>query len=506
MTGAPAAATTNHRGVSPQGLSGVTLFVSSLAVFAVFLDTTALFVAFPDIARSFPDVAATQLSWVLNGYTIVFAALLIPLGKLADRRGHKTVFLAGSVVFTMGSVLCAIAPGPWTLIAARVVQALGGAALVPSSLALVLRATPRSRVPVALAVWGATGAVAGAVGPTLGAALVEVAGWRWVFVINLPVGIVTVVLGRRSLIESRDPTSQVPAPLGVALLMGGSVLLTLGLVRGGDWGWTSTTTLGVILAGLAVLVVFLGHQARTSAPTVDLSLFRIRNFLWGNLATIAFGTAFTAMFLSSILFLTTMWRWSILEAGFGVAPGPLMVAVLAPFMGRLAARIGQRPLLLTGGVLYALGGVWRLAVLGGQPDYVGAYLPSMLLTGLGVALCLPQLSSVVGQALPPNRLGVGGAVNQAIRQFAGTIGVALTIGFVAGISGLSDALVRFDRVWWVLVIGGLSTTVLALPLRTRPAPAPATSLGAHVAASVPEMAVTAPGGPMATVVTPAGGD
>jgi EmrB/QacA subfamily drug resistance transporter len=487
-------------------LSGATLFVSSLAVFAVFLDTTALFVAFPDIARSFPDVGASQLSWVLNGYTIVFAALLIPLGKLADRRGHKALFLGGTIVFTVGSVLCAVAPEPSTLIAARVLQAVGGAALVPSSLALVLRATPRSRVPVALAVWGATGAVAGAVGPTLGAALVEGAGWRWVFLLNVPVGFVTVVLGRRRMVESRDPASRVPAPLGVGLLITGSVLLTLGLVQGEAWGWTSTTTLGVILGGFAVFAVFLGHQARTPAPTIDLSLFRIRNFLWGNLATMAFGTAFTAMFLSSILFLTDVWQWSILKAGFGVAPGPLMVAVLAPFMGRLAARIGQRPMLLAGGVAYALGGVWRLDVLDGHPDYLGAYLPSMVLTGLGVALCLPQLSSVVGQALPPNRLGVGGAVNQAIRQFAGTIGVALTIGLVAGASGLSDALIRFDRVWWVLVTGGLVTSALAIPLRTRPATALATTPGDSAAVARAQLAATAPGGPAVPSVAPAGGD
>jgi MFS family permease len=292
----------------------------------------------------------------------------------------------------------------------------------------------------------------------------------------------------------------------VGLLVTGSVLLTLGLVRGGDWGWTSTTTLAVVVAGLAVLVVFLGHQSRAAAPTIDLSLFRIRNFLWGNLATIAFGTAFTAMFLSSILFLTDVWQWSIVKAGFGVAPGPLMVAVLAPFMGRLAARIGQQPLLLAGGMLYALGAVWRLIALDGQADYVGAYLPSMVLTGLGVALCLPQLSSVVGQALPPNRLGVGGAVNQAIRQFAGTIGVALTIGLVGGASGLSDALLRFDRVWWVLVMGGLGTSALSLPLRTRPAPAPATSPGVRSAAGGIELAATATGGLTAPAVTSAGGD
>jgi EmrB/QacA subfamily drug resistance transporter len=444
-----------------------TLAVASLAVFAVFLDTTVLFVAFPDITASFPDVAPSQLSWVLNGYTIVFAALLVPVGKLADRRGHRSMFLTGSVIFTAASALCAVAPTPSILVATRVLQAVGAAALVPSSLALVLRATPRAKVPLALALWGATGAVAGALGPTLGAALVQAGGWRWVFAVNLPVGIVTVWLGRRVLKESQDPSSVLPAPLGVALLVVASVLVTLGLVRGDDWGWSSASTAVSILAGFAVFGVFLAHQSRTTAPTMDLALFRSRNFAWGNAATMAFGTAFTTMFLSSILFLTGVWGWSILRAGFGIAPGPLLVAVLAPFVGRLAGRVGQRPLLLTGGLVYAAGGLWRLVMLGGEANYLTDYLPSMALTGLGVSLCLPQLSSVVGQALPPNRLGVGGAVNQAIRQFGGTFGVALTVGVIAVPTGLADALVRFDRLWVVIIAGGIATSLLSVPLRTR---------------------------------------
>lgn len=443
-----------------------TLLVSSLAVFAVFLDTTILFVAFPDITRSFPDVSATDLSWVLNGYTIVFGALLIPLGKFADRRGHKAMFLWGSVVFTIGSLLCAVAPTPATLIAARIVQAVGGAALVPCSLALVLRATPGPRIPVSLAIWGAMGAVAGAVGPTLGAALVELGGWRWVFIINLPVGIATVWLGRKHLRESSDPTAVIPAALGVALLMVGSALVALGLVRGEDWGWTSSTTIATITGGLAVLGVFVLHQSRTSAPAVDLALFRVRNFAWGNAASMAFGIAFTSMFLSGILFLTQIWGWSILSAGFGVAPGPALVALLAPRMGKLAARIGQRPLLIVGGLSFAVAGVWRWLVLGGESAYITEFLPTLVVTALGVALCLPQLSSVIGQALPPNRLGVGGAVNQAIRQFAGTIGVALTVGLLGTPSSLEEALDHFDQVWWVLIIGGAVTSLFALPLRT----------------------------------------
>jgi EmrB/QacA subfamily drug resistance transporter len=443
-----------------------TLLVSSLAVFAVFLDTTILFVAFPDITRSFPDVAATNLSWILNGYTIVFGALLIPLGRYADRRGHRAMFLSGSAVFTLGSVLCAIAPSPQLLIAARVVQAIGGAALVPSSLALVLRSTPAPRVPISLAIWGAMGAVAGAVGPTLGAALVEIGGWRWVFIINLPVGIATVLLGRRFLHESRQPDTTIPAPLGVALLMTASALIALGLVRGEDWGWSSTATLASLIGGLGVLLLFVAHQSRTTAPTIELALFRVRNFAWGNAASLAFGIAFTTMFLAGILFLTNVWRWSILSAGFGVAPGPALVAVLAPRMGRRAARIGQRPLLIAGGIAFAIAGAWRIVALGGDSAYVTEFLPTLVLTALGVALCLPQLSSVIGQALPPTQLGVGGAVNQAIRQFAGTIGVALTVGLLGTPTSLEEALAHFDQVWWILVVGGVITSLCALPLRT----------------------------------------
>jgi EmrB/QacA subfamily drug resistance transporter len=446
----------------------LTLAVASLAVLAVFLDTTVLFVAFPDIIATFDTVEPAQLSWVLNAYTIVFAALLVPAGKFADRLGHKRAFLSGSVLFTVASMACGLAPSAGILIGFRVVQAVGAATLIPSSLALLLRAFPPAKVPFAVAIWGASGAVAGALGPTLGAILVETASWRWVFFINLPIGLFTVIAGRRFLHESKDETATVPAPLGVALIALAAGLVSLGLVQSESWGWTDIRTIASILGGLVVLAVFVAHQRATPAPALNMELFTINNFSWGNAATFAFGTAFTAMFFSSILFLTQIWQYSILQAGFAVAPGPALVAVLAPFVGNLAGRIGQRPLILTGGVIFAIGGSWRLVFLTGTADYVTDYLPSMLFTGLGVSLCLPQLSSVVAQALPPNRLGVGGGSNQAIRQFGGTLGVALTIAFLAAPESLSDALSNFDLVWWLLIVGGLLTSLLSIPLVTRP--------------------------------------
>ena len=443
------------------------LAVSSLAVLTVFLDTTALFVAFPNLSQSFPDASTAQLSWVLNAYTIVFAALLVPAGKVADRVGHKRSFLVGVALFMAGSLLSAMAPNPTVLIATRMGQAVGAAVLLPSSLALILRAFPRERIPVAVAVWGATGAVAAALGPTLGAALVEWTSWRWVFYLNLPVGLFAIAVGTRVLLDSRQPDTRLPAPSGVALIAGAAAALSLGVVQSESWGWVDPRTVGALVIGTLLMAAFVVAQRRSEAPVLDLELFTIGNFAWGNAASMAFGVAFIAMFFGSILFLTEVWGWSTLAAGFGIAPGPLLVAVLAPQMGRLAARHGQRPLLIAGGVFFAAGGLWRLLTLDGQVDYVIDYLPSMILTGVGVALCLPQLSSVTAQALPPDRLGVGGAANQAIRQFGGTFGVALTVAFLGQPTGIADAVAGFDRVWVLLIVGGLATTLLSLPLRTR---------------------------------------
>lgn len=454
-TGAPAADSTAR----------TTLVIASLATLATFLDTTILYVAFPDIGRTFGEASAAELSWVLNAYTIVFAAVLIPAGKLADRFGHRRAFLAGSAVFTLASMACGAAPTVELLVVFRLVQALGAATLIPASLALVMHAFPRDQLPRAVAIWGAAGAVAGALGPTLGAAIVEAAGWRWAFYINLPVGAFTLVAGRRRLAESSDPQTRVPSFAGVALIAVAAASLSYGVVRTDTASWTSGGTLTALSVGVGLLAVFVVHQRRTPAPALDLDLFGIVNFRWGNLAMLAFGIAFSAMFLGSILFLAQVWGWSILAAGFGVAPGPALVAVLAPRFGALAGRIGQRPILIAGGVAYALGGGYRLVMLGADSNYLVDYLPSMLLTGVGVACCFPQLSSVVAQSLPPNRIGIGGASLQAIRQFGGTFGVALTVAFLGTRSAL-DPLVAFDRVWWLIVAGGLATSLLVLPMRT----------------------------------------
>lgn len=250
------------------------------------------------------------------------------------------------------------------------------------------------------------------------------------------------------------------------LIASAAGILSYGVVESETFGWSSARTISALAIGTATLGLFVAHQRRTPAPAMNLDLFMIRNFSWGNLTGFAFGLAFSAMFFGSILFLTEVWGWSIMKAGFGVAPGPAFVAVLAPRFGKLAGAVGQRPLLVVGGLFFAAGGLYRLVMLDGQADYWIDYFPSMFLTGVGVALVLPQLSSVVAQSLPPNRIGVGGAALQAVRQFGGTFGVALTIAFLGTPADLLEAVANFDRIWWIIIGGGLATTVLSLPLST----------------------------------------
>lgn len=442
-----------------------TLVISSLATLATFLDTTILFVAFPDVSATFADSSPSTLSWVLNAYTIVFAALLIPAGKLADRIGDRRVFLAGSALFTTASMVCGLAPNIELLIVARAVQAAGGAALIPASLALVMNAFSHAELPRAVAIWGVAGAIAGALGPTLGAAIVEATSWRWAFFINLPVGLYTILDGRRHLRETTDHDTKVPSLVGVALVAAAAGLVSYGVVGTEERGWSDPTTIGTIAAGLALTAIFVVHQRRTAAPALDLELFAIRNVALGTLTILVFGTAFSALFFGSILFLTQVWGWSILEAGLGVAPGPAMVGVLTPWLGRLATRVGQRPILIVGGILYAASGLWRLVFLTPTSAYLIDYFPSMVLSGIGVACIFPQLSSAVAQALPPNRRGVGGATLQAGRQFGGTFGVAITIAVLAG-AATGDPLAAFDQLWWLIALGGLLTAVIASPMRT----------------------------------------
>lgn len=473
MTVTPPARPTPGSAASPWAVLGI----ASLAAFMVFLDTQVLFVAFGDIRADFPDVSFATMSWTLSAYTIALAAALVPSGRLADRFGRRRALLAGLVAFTVASALCAAAPSPELLVAFRVVQALGAATLTPASLAVVLSVFPPAKVPAAVAIWGAIAALAAAVGPTAGGLLVDAWGWRSVFLINLPVGAVAVVLAVRRVPESREErASRFPDPVGIVLLAGALSLLALGIVQSDQWSWGSVRTLSVLAGGLVVLAVFVVRSLDHPHPALDLTLFGARSFRWANIATAAFTIGFTAMFFAQVLFLTQVWGYGIVKTGLVMMPGPVVVMVLAPYFGRLAGRVGQRALLVPGGLVYAVSGGWLLAVMDTEPAWVAHLLPGALLGGLGVAMVIPHLTSAAVQGLPPDRFGVGSAVNQAIRQFGATFGVALTVALLGSVTPV-NALEHFQRVWWLLLVCGVLTSAAALALpRTAVAIAPVPDL------------------------------
>ncbi len=456
----PTSASSPGPAVNPWAVLGV----ASLAAFMVFLDTQVLFVAFDDIRASFPDVSFATMSWALSAYTIALAAALVPAGRLADRFGRRRTFLFGLVAFTLASALCAAAASPLLLVVFRVVQALGAAALIPASLAVILSVFPADKIPAAVAIWGAIAALAAAVGPTVGGLLVDGWGWRSVFLINLPVGAIAWWLARRTMPESKEAhTTRFPDPLGTLLLAGALSLLALGIVQSDQWEWLSVRTLSALAGGLVVLAVFVVRTLRHPYPALDLSLFGAKSFRWANIATATFTVGFTAMFFAQVLFLTQVWGYGIVKTGLVMIPGPIVVILLAPLFGRLAGRIGQRAILVPGGVVYAASGLWLIAVMGTEPNWVGDLLPGSLLGGLGVALVIPHLTSAAVQGLPTDQFGAGSAVNQAIRQLGATFGVALTVALLGTVTA-ANALDHFHRVWWMLAICGVLTSLAALAL------------------------------------------
>ncbi|MEO6957150.1 MAG: MFS transporter, partial [Antricoccus sp.] len=350
---------------------------------------------------------------------------------------------------------------------ARILQALGAAAMIPASVALVLQTFSKEKMPIAVAIWGALGAISGAAGPSLGGLVVETLGWRWAFFINLPVGIFSLLLGLRVLPEGREVVrGRLPDPLGALLLAGGLAVVSYGIVQTESWGWLSVGLLVCTLGGLALIAAFFWRCAKVPNPMLDLRLFESPNFRWANTAMFVYAIAFSASFLGNVLFLTGIWHFSILQAGVGVAPGPLIVAILAPQTGRLAAKYGQRPLLLIGGLVRGSGGLWFFINATATPQHSSIYLPAIALTGCGVALCLPQLSSAALKDLPPDQLGAGSAVGQAIRNLGTTLGVAAAIALIAH----QVSVTSFHHIWIMLMTSGVLVSLLAirLPRQAKP--------------------------------------
>jgi len=446
------------------------LAITAVAVFMGFLDVTIVNVAFPDIERDFSGTSRADLSWVLNAYNIVFAALLVPAGRIADLVGRRRMFLVGVAAFVGASVLCGVAPSPEWLVAARVLQAAAGAILVPTSLALLLPEFPPERRATAVAIWSATGAVAAALGPSLGGVLVDGLGWRWVFFANVPIGLAALVPARRVLREVRDPRGVLPDALGSALLVAGVGALALGTVKGSDWGWASPRVIGALAAAAVLLPAVLLRSARHRAPVIELSLFRARSFAVANAGMFAFSTAFYALLLCNVLFLTQVWGYSILTAGFAVTPGPLTAALTAPIAGRLSDRFGQRVVALPGALFFTAGCALFAVTMGATPSYASEYLIPTMLTGAGVGFSFASWGSAAVAQLPPARFATGSAVLACVRQIGAVLGIA---ALVAVLDAADDPMAGFVDAWTMMAVSGCVVAALALALGRVRAGAPA---------------------------------
>ena len=454
-----------------QGRRWVVLAVLSAAQFLTVLDLWVVNIALPALQHEFAPASLSDVSWILDVYAIVLAALLLPAGRAADRIGRRTFFLTGLAVFGVASLGCALAPDLPVLIAFRVLQAAGAAMLMPTSLGLALSVFPAHQRGNAVGVWAGVGALAAGSGPVLGGLLVE-SSWRWIFLINVPLilaalAVGAVVLprpggqragrrGERGMRGSQRTGWRVDS-LGTVLVLGAVGLVCTGLTEAP--GWPSARTGLVVAAGLVLAIVFVFHIRRHPEPLVSPRLFAARRFSAGAIGLVAYYMGFAAMLLGTTLLLTVEWRFPVLRAAACIAPGPITAGVISPFSGRLWARFGVPSTVVTGAVLFAAAGAWPLATAGHVPAYTAVVLPSMLLWGVANALIQPSLFASA-DAAPQAQLASGSAVLSMGRQLGSAVGVAVLVA-VVGERPAGD-LAGFDRAWIVVLVTAAMTAAAGL--------------------------------------------
>lgn len=437
------------------------VFLSTvLGAYLVTANVSTMNVAFPDLERTFDDATRGALTWVLNAYTIVFAALLIPAGRLADRFGRRQTFWVGLGIFAVASLLVGAGPTLPLVIAARTLQGVGGALVTPASLGLLLAATPGAERTATVAKWGAVTALGVATGPSIGALVIDLAGWRWAF-LGLPAWcLVSYLAGRGRLPDTEvDPDAPFPDVLGAIVLALSMALFSFSIIQVRGWGLSSGGVLGAALGGAVLMALVIARSRRHAAPAVPLALFGIRSFRWANLATFVQSGALGASLLANILWLTGGWNYSILEAGLATLPSPLLVAVLAPTIGRLGSRYDIRRFAIPGSLTWAVGQLLYALLVTEEPNWLLLWLPVSLVVAVGVATTFPLVSAAAVSNIGPGEYAVAGAINQIGRQFGATIGVAALVTVVGEGGGLGSY-----RAAWLIVAASGPVAAVAVAL------------------------------------------
>ncbi|WP_084525366.1 MFS transporter [Nocardia vaccinii] len=437
------------------------LAVAAVAQYLAILDLFAVTVAFPTLQTSFGHASASTVSWVLNAYTIVMAALLVPAGRLADDTGRKRGFLLGIALFGLASVACAAAPGLGALIAARVVQAAAAALLVPTGLGLVLPSFDAREHPTVMGIWTAIAAAGAGSGPVIGGLLLQ-AGWRWIFLLNIPFTVAAFLFGLRVLPDIRGQAGRKLDLFGATLILAATAALTTAFVQASDWGYTSPATVGALLAASALAGTFGRHVRRHPDPVVSPAVLRHKLFRIATAGVFAYYLAFAALILEATLFLTQQWHYSQLTASLGIAPIPISCLLLSPLSGRLVARIGARACAALGGATIALGAAWWIATAGLTTSYPIMFLPGAILAGASTALLQPPLFGA-SALLPADQLSLGSGTLMMARQTSSALGVAILTAILARavVPGLGD----YRAGWVYMVAVGLLAAVAGLAYR-----------------------------------------
>lgn len=452
------------------GRARLVVVLGSMCAFITSLNQSIMSVAFADLRRSFPEVSASRLSWVLNVYTIVAGSTLVLSAVVSNRFGRKRVLLTGLALFTVAGAACATAPGPGTLIAARAVQAIGWALITPSAVAVILADVPVDKRASAIATWGGVGGIATTLGPSVGAWLIDVGTWRAAFVVSLPFSVAVFVAGALVFRES-DPTELVrdglPDPLGAVALLLGMTTFILGLVQSPTWGWGDARTIGCIAVGVVLIAHLLHRSARVPRPLLDPRLLRYRNLRLAVLLSIGYGTGFFATNLGLVLFLTEVWHYSVLRAGALITPVAAMVTVLAPVAGRVADRRGHRVLVVPAGAFWTAGALLLAVRAGAHPDLWTTWFPAVVLLGIGSGLGWPTIHGIPVIGVPARDFSPAVATNQTVLRAVGSLGVAVAITLVSG--GAAEASITpFRRLFVWMAISGVLLSVIGSFVDTRP--------------------------------------
>jgi EmrB/QacA subfamily drug resistance transporter len=426
-----------------------TLFAMCFALFMIMLDNTIVNVALPTIQREL-HASPANLEWIVNGYIVTFAALILLGGKLGDRFGRKRMFIVGLILFTLFSALCALSTSDTQLILFRCLQGTGAALMNPLSLSILVGAFPRPQVPIAIGVWAGISGLGIAIGPLVGGVLVDNFGWASVFWVNVPIGVIAVAVCLWAVAESRDVTSQSLDVVGTVLVTSGLLALTYGLIKTNDHSWTSPLILGLLGAAVVLIGSWLWWETRTPDPMVPLSFFRIRQFAAANIVGMLVGVALFGSLYFITLYFQNIKGYSAQEAGVRSMPMTLVIMFVAPIAGRLNAKIGPRPLMTTG-MLLACGGMLGLAQLTPSSSYNHMW-PFLLLVGAGISLTMPSLAGAAMSAVDPAKSGVASGVVNSARQVGGAIGIAVLGSVVAKLAAdqFGPAPERVQQ----LVIGG----------------------------------------------------